>query len=109
MNKPIIYSIIALMLFSLNSCTDDISNKSGNETIIKEITAIIDGSPATKTGIVDNSSGGKDVVWKSGDAISLFFNTGDNGGSRFTTSTNGPVASFTGYIAAVSGIPILDF
>lgn len=67
------------------------------------ITAYSEAPAQTKTGIIDNGSGGKSVVWKAGNSISLFFNEGENGGDKFTTTTNGPVAKFTGSISAVSG------
>lgn len=86
------------------SCGDEIANGlSSNNQIITEITAYANGGAQTKTGIEDNESGGKNVVWKSGNAISLFFNSGNNGGSKFTTTNSGAVATFTGSISAVSG------
>ena len=91
-------------LLLLVSCTADLQ-----ETIIPhvgdviELTAYADNGVATKTGIVDNGNGGKNVVWKSGNAISLFFNAGDNGGNKFTTTDSGPVATFKGSISAISG------
>ena len=67
------------------------------------ITAYSGDSAQTKTGIIDDGSGRRFVVWKSGNSISLFFNGGDHGGNKFTTNTNGPIAEFTGTISAVSG------
>ena len=42
-------------------------------------------------------------MWTAGDKISLFFNSGTNGGNQFTTSTSGEIATFTGTISAISG------
>ena len=91
-------------LLLLVSCTANLQ-----ETIIPhmgdviELTAYVDNGVTTKTGIVGNGNGGKNVVWKSGNAISLFFNSGDNGGNKFTTTSSGPIATFTGTISAISG------
>ena len=96
--------LAGVTLLLLVSCTADLQ-----ETIIPhegdviELTAYADNGIATKTGIVDNGNGGKNVVWKSGNAISLFFNSGDNGGNKFTTTDSSPVATFKGSISAISG------
>ena len=55
-----------------------------------------DGDVDTKT--VRNGDGS--VSWQSGDQISLFFGSGSNGGSAFTTNDSGKTASFTGTISA---------
>ena len=93
-------------MFLLVSCTSVIQESSAlfpklGEKI--EITAYSDGTSQTKTGIVDKEGGGKSVVWKAGDSMSLFFISGENGGNKFTTNTDGPIAKFTGSITAVSG------
>lgn len=98
---------IGTCLFLLSSC---ISEMQENTTItphqqgkLVKVTAYVDDSPMTKTGLVDKEGGGKSVVWKPGNAISLFFVSGNTGGNKFTTSTNGPKAEFLGTISAVSG------
>ena len=47
----------------------------------------------------------KDVYWCPGDAVSLFFNSGDNGGSRFISQnvTVSKVADFKGTITGFAG------
>ena len=94
----------ALWLLLTISCTDSIVKPTPlDDGAVTEITAYADGNLATKTGIVDNGSGVKNVVWKAGNAISLFFISGDDGGNKFTTASGGSVASFTGTISAVVG------
>ena len=66
-------------LLLLVSCTDNLQETFiPHEGDVIELTAYVDNGVTTKTGIVDNGNGGKKVVWKSGNAISLFFNSGDN-------------------------------
>lgn len=101
MNTPLRVFAAAFLLLLIYSCTDHISMDEG--LVVAEITAYVDNGNLTKTGIDDDGSGKLNVVWKSGNAISLFFNTGDSGGSKFTTTSTGPRASFTGTINAVSG------
>ena len=96
--KTFIQSLAALLILAMASaCEDNISNnlslQQGNEI---KVTAYADGAAQTKTGIIDKSDGGKSVVWKSGNSISLFVNSGDNGGAQLTTTSNGSVAVFTG-------------
>ena len=99
-------SIIGICLFLLGSCIPDSQDLNiiipGSGDVVK-VTAYADGAQQTKTGLVDKEGGGKSVVWKSGNSISLFFNSGTAGGNQFTTTTNGPVAEFLGTISAVSG------
>lgn len=99
-------AIIGICLSLLLSCTTewtDIAALTPNEGELVRIIAYADGVPLTKTGLIDKDGGGKSVVWKSGNAISLFFISGSYGGDKFTTTTNGPVAEFLGSISAVSG------
>ena len=95
---------VACLLLLVASCSDNIVNEAqSNNQIITKITAYAESGCPTKTGLEDNADGGKNVVWRSGNAISLFFNTGNNGGSQFTTTNSGAIATFTGSISAVSG------
>lgn len=99
-------AFLGALLFLLDSCVpeaqsiDSIIPESGQ---LVKVTAYLDNAPQTKTGLVDKEDGGKSVVWKSGNSISVFYNSGTAGGSKFTTSTNGPIAEFLGNIPAVSG------
>lgn len=99
-------SIIGICLSLLGSCIPESQDPNmiipGSGKLVK-ITAYADNVPQTKTGLVDKEGGGKSVVWKSGNAISLFFNSGTAGGNQFTTTSNGPIAEFLGNISAVSG------
>lgn len=102
--RHIVFLGAVLLLFG--SCVpesqviDSIIPKSGK---LAKVTAYLDNAPQTKTGLVNKEDGGKSVVWKSGNSISVFYNSGTAGGSKFTTSTNGPIAEFLGNIPTVSG------
>ena len=87
MRKIVFYLAASFLLLGLVSCDDNVPVKVS----------------AVKTGLVDNGSGGKSVVWRSGDAISLFFNSGSGGGDKFTTTSTGSKATFRGSISAISG------
>ena len=99
-------TFLGALLFLFGSCVPEAQDI---DSIIPEfgklvkVTAYLDNAPQTKTGLVDKEDGGKSVVWKSGNSISVFYNSGTAGGSKFTTSTNGPIAEFLGNIPAVSG------
>ena len=58
--------------------------------------------PETRT--VRNESNGK-ILWTPGDQISLFYGSGTDGGSLFTsqTTTNAAVTNFTGTIGVITG------
>lgn len=93
-----LYKILAISLIIFaTACEDNMSNEFPipQDNTIK-VTAYSDDAAQTKTGIIDKTDGGKSVVWKSGNAISLFVNSGNNGGTQLTTTNNGPVAEFTG-------------
>ena len=59
------------------------------------------GDPETRT---ERASDGA-VLWSPGDQISLFYGSGDNGGSCFTGQNNEPakVVNFTGEIGVITG------
>lgn len=88
------------------SCTmeeqyaDNEQNKISEEQITLQ--ASREGDPETKT-VRDESNG--DVLWAPGDAISLFYGSGSNGGSKFTSNAtqNEKVTNFTGTITAITG------
>jgi len=103
--RKILVLVTLLALFGLVSCTDNLSyqDTSVQEGAPLNLTAYLESGYETKTGLVDNGSGGKSVVWRSGDAISLFFNSGSDGGDKFTTTASGPIATFSGSISAISG------
>lgn len=66
------------------------------------ISAICADNSTTKT-IRDEADGS--VLWMPGDAISLFYGSGSQGGSRFVANSQEPtkVAKFTGTINAITG------
>ena len=105
MKNPTLPWALTLLFLQFISCTDNIVVPTiGDGIDVTEVIAYADGDNlSTKTGLVDDASGKKNVVWKAGNAISLFFNSGENGGDKFTTATSGSVAKFTGTISAVSG------
>lgn len=99
-------AFLGALLFLLDSCVPEaqsIDSSIPESGKLAKVTAYLDNAPQTKTGLVDKEDGGKSVVWKSGNSISVFYNSGSAGGSKFTTSTNGPIAEFLGNIPAVSG------
>ena len=62
-------------------------------------------NPYMSTKTVCDETGAK-VYWTPGDAISLFYGSGDNGGSKFTSTLkeNALRSAFTGNIGAVTGV-----
>ena len=104
--KRSILILIGVSVLLMHACSTNVTEQS--KICIKPgdlltITAYSDNAAQTKTSLVDNGNGGKAVEWKTGNSISLFFNQGTNGGDKFTTATNGPIAEFSGKISAVSG------
>lgn len=101
------YLILAgISVFLLYACSSNVTEQV--EVLVQPgelvtITAYSDNAAQTKTSLVDDGNGGKAVEWKTGNSISLFFNQGTNGGDKFTTAANGPIAEFSGKISAVSG------
>ena len=76
----------------------------GKEITIQGIREGLDSDegPATRT-VRDESNG--DVLWVPGDAISLFYGSGSNGGSKFTSvleEGTAAVTNFTGTITAIT-------
>lgn len=102
--RQISYVLLGAILCLLASCVNTVQEAfipiDGSKL---EVTAYAPDGSATKTGITENESGGKNVIWKAGNSISLFFNSGENGGNKFTTADGGLVAKFTGSISAISG------
>lgn len=86
-------------------CTIEESFIQGEDNNSKEeqitIQAIREGDPETRT---VRKSDGK-VWWVPGDAISLFYGSGTNGGSKFTSTGTDTtqVTNFTGTITAITG------
>lgn len=76
----------------------DLTETSGQEQTLTIQAVLDDSSDATETKTVRNEDGS--VSWQTGDRISLFFGSGSNGGSAFTTTDSGKTASFTGTIEA---------
>lgn|GEM_PF-1039813 len=94
-----------MLLLGFVSCTNSLSLQVSDveEGIPYELTAYLESGLETKTGLVDNGNGGKSVVWRTGDAISLFFNSGSSGGDKFVTTSGGTKAVFKGSISSVIG------
>ena len=92
-------------MFLIAGCTieesiiQDEDNNSKEELIT--IQAVRESDPETRT---VRKSDGK-VWWVPGDAISLFYGSGNNGGSKFTSSGTDTtqVTNFTGTITAITG------
>ena len=89
----------------LAGCT--MEEQAVNETVLsgKQLTieATREADPETRT-MRDEESGS--VLWVPGDAISLFYGSGANGGSKFTStleSGSSDMTNFTGTITAITG------
>ncbi len=76
----------------------DITEANGQEQTLTIKAVLDDSSDAAETKTVRNEDGS--VSWQTGDRISLFFGSGSNGGSAFTTTDSGKTTSFTGTIEA---------
>ena len=76
----------------------DLTETSGQGQTLTIQAVLDDSSDAAETKTVRNDDGS--VSWQTGDRISLFFGSGSNGGSAFTTTDSGKTASFTGTIEA---------
>lgn len=107
--RKISFLFFAAVIYSLAACTAE-------ESIIQEIVedvqytdkvitirATREENPKTKT-YRDASDGS--VLWIPGDAISLFYGSGSNGGSLFTSnaSDTSQVTNFTGTINVITGV-----
>ena len=82
------------------------SNQLSNSEIVSDheivIRATREEGPETKTA---RNEGNGAVLWTTGDAISLFYGSGTNGGSRFASDATElcDVTNFTGTITAITG------
>lgn len=96
-------STIALLVGVLVSvsCSNDFLD-SDREISDRQLTIIATHNNGTKTSLI-SGGGVKSVVWSPQDAISLFYESGDKGGSCFVTENGGSVAQFTGSITSISG------
>ena len=100
-------SILLLSAFSMIAgCTMEeafIKDEQNNTSNGKEITiqAVREDDSETRTVLESDGS----VWWTPGDAISLFYGSGTNGGSKFTSNATeiSKVTNFTGVITAITG------
>jgi len=95
--------VIVLMCAALAVLVSCAKENNPESTVGKKVTITAYADSPTKTHIFDNSQGGKSVAWVSGDAISLFFNSGDKGGGKFVTNDTDVVAEFTGTLTSAVG------
>lgn len=98
------FCLIALIAITAASCSLK-ENFQSVQTVTRELTIEArreGGDKQTKT-FRDDSDGS--VWWTPGDAISLFYGSGTNGGSKFTSTAteNSMVTNFTGMITAITG------
>lgn len=108
MKRQILYPAVAVCLLSLGalSCTKepiDTNSRTQSSTELTIYASMDDDSPMTKTSVVVGENNKKSVLWSEGDAISLFFNSGEDGGSKFVTQDSGVKAKFSGSISSISG------
>ena len=104
MKEYVIFLLSALSVVA--GCTmeeDFVKEEQNNQTNGKKITiqAIREDDPETRTVLESDGS----VWWTPGDAISLFYGSGTNGGSKFTSNSTdtSKVTNFTGVITAITG------
>ena len=98
--------IITLLYAGLAaSCTAKLEEASDNKTKVSEKEVTITASMEGKESKTVLSNGGASVLWTPGDAISLFYGSGTEGGSQFTSTATEPsaVTNFTGTIGVITG------
>lgn len=107
--------LTALAVVAVSACTAEIENVIDNpsteqsEGVYMEFDASMSPGTDTKATIVSGQdSEGKatyEVKWHVGDEISLFYGSGSNGGSKFTSNATEQTTTtkFTGYIDVVTG------
>ncbi len=98
--------LLMSVLFIVAGCTMEesfIQEEQNEQTTGKEITiqAVREDDSETRTVLESDGS----VWWTPGDAISLFYGSGTNGGSKFTSNATeiSKVTNFTGVITAITG------
>ena len=96
---PIIGVVLALALPS--SCGREAEPESPQRIKMTFTASMADASPSSRTQVVD----GQHVWWSPSDAVSIFYGSGINGGSRFVTTNQEPAATvdFTGELERMSG------
>lgn len=89
----------ACLLAALCSCSADAVQEAPDRVQVT-FTASAE-APLTRTQVVD----GRSVWWSPSDAVSIFYGSGINGGSRFVSSNREPAATvdFTGELERMSG------
>ena len=102
------YFVITAILISVAvffSCSREFDfslDKVSSGIQMKEITitATVESDPDTRTYLQDNQ-----VYWQPGDKISVFYGSGDNGGSPFTSTNmaNSLSAAFSGTLGLITG------
>ncbi len=99
--------LAAALILSVSGCqTEDLSFDGMSFRAGQTVTIRADfenvTEPTTKTTLHSDGH----VYWTPGDAISLFYGSGDNGGSRFVSdlAADDRVSSFSGNISAVTGV-----
>lgn len=87
------------------SCTREADEPSRPAEEEKEVVlqAIPEGQDVTTKTLRDESNGA--VLWSPSDSISLFYGSGDKGGSKFVgqNTSNAAVTNFTGKINVITG------
>ena len=106
MDKKSFFGLAILLLMA--SCTIDkydgsICQEDRVVTVKARMADALEESPSTRTVISNEIT--KTVAWSPGDRISLFYGTGLDGGSMFTSTNeeNESITSFTGSIGVITG------
>ncbi len=107
MEKKIL-SGIAIVILVVASCSrEKFDYQSDSEdrfvTVSASIADAMEDSPISRTVISDETT--RSVAWSPGDRISLFYGSGTDGGSMFTSTNeeNAAVTNFTGMIGVITG------
>lgn len=106
MRKLLYFAMAMSLLFIVTGCQSDIlssdhlKRRSGDDLTIRAAMELP--SSGTKTTLDENGH----FTWNPNDAISLFYGSGTNGGSKFVSdlTSNNRISSFSGNISAVTGV-----
>lgn len=105
MRNSLVIATVSIVAVSLYSCTRELEvpmqRSSADENLqVIVLNAALESKPATRT---SRHSDGK-IYWSPGDEISLFYGSGENGGSKFTSlnTTDELTAQFSGNINVVT-------
>lgn len=106
MNKTLLLTGLGLMLLACARFEEaPTPTYQAEELVFTAYGADVEMGTKTERQSTPDANGIYPIYWSPGDAISLFFNRGENGGSKFTSQNTEvvPVTDFRGTIEAISG------